>query len=85
MLQYAMRDRITALGWSRIDTIDDDLWPLGRRHRHPRRFRPDGRRDLPWQGWCGCGARGLALCCNSRDWQQLIEMCRVVDTDCCWG
>src|SRR3546814_14007923 len=24
-LQYAMRDRLTALGWSRIDTIDDDL------------------------------------------------------------
>ncbi|MER9651746.1 hypothetical protein [Mesorhizobium sp. M0199] len=24
-LQYAMRDRLTTLGWSRIDTIDDDL------------------------------------------------------------
>lgn len=24
-LQYAMRDRLTALGWSRVDTIDDDL------------------------------------------------------------
>lgn len=24
-LQYAMRDRLTALGWSRIETIDDDL------------------------------------------------------------
>ncbi|MDP2621436.1 MAG: hypothetical protein Q8P46_14905 [Hyphomicrobiales bacterium] len=24
-LQYAMRDRLTALGWSRIDTVDDDL------------------------------------------------------------
>lgn len=23
--QYGMRDRLTALGWSRIETIDDDL------------------------------------------------------------
>ena len=23
-LQYAMRDRLTALGWSQIDTVDDD-------------------------------------------------------------
>lgn len=25
ILQYAMRDRLTALGWSSIETIDDDL------------------------------------------------------------
>ena len=24
-LQYAMRDRLTALGWSRIETVDEDL------------------------------------------------------------
>src|SRR5215470_6733795 len=24
-LQYAMRDRIVALGWSEVDTVDDDL------------------------------------------------------------
>ena len=24
-LQYAMRDRLIALGWSQIDTVDDDL------------------------------------------------------------
>ena len=24
-LQYAMRDRLTALGWSRVETVDDDL------------------------------------------------------------
>src|SRR5258708_4201085 len=24
-LQYAMRDRLTALGWSRIETVDDDI------------------------------------------------------------
>ena len=25
VLQYAMRDRLTALGWSEIEAIDDDL------------------------------------------------------------
>src|SRR5437660_5718237 len=25
VLQYAMRDRLTALGWSEIEVIDDDL------------------------------------------------------------
>jgi DNA invertase Pin-like site-specific DNA recombinase len=24
-LQYAMRDRLVALGWSQIETVDDDL------------------------------------------------------------
>lgn len=24
-LQYAMRDRLTALGWAEIETVDDDL------------------------------------------------------------
>ena len=30
-LQYAMRDRLTALGWSRIETVDDDLGRARRR------------------------------------------------------
>ena len=25
VLQYAMRDRLIALGWSEIETVDDDL------------------------------------------------------------
>jgi DNA invertase Pin-like site-specific DNA recombinase len=46
-LQYAMRDRLTALGWSQIDTVDDDLGrSAGGRHR-PRRLRAHGRRGLP--------------------------------------
>jgi len=30
--------------------------------------------------WRRCRARGSRFARNSRDWQQLIEMCRVVDT-----
>jgi DNA invertase Pin-like site-specific DNA recombinase len=59
-LQYAMRDRLTALGRSRIETVDDDL----------------GRSAA-----VGVAAREVSrFARNSRDCQQLIEMCRVVDT-----
>ncbi|WP_022726754.1 recombinase family protein [Fodinicurvata sediminis] len=79
-LQYAMRDRLTALGWSRIETIDDDL----------------GRSAAAGVARAGFDRMVAEVCLgkigavaarevsrfarNSRDWQQLIEMCRVVDT-----
>lgn len=79
-LQYAMRDRLTALGWSRIETIDDDL----------------GRSAAGTVARAGFDRMVAEVCLgkvgavaarevsrfarNSRDWQQLIEMCRVVDT-----
>ena len=37
-LQYAMRDRLSTLGWSDIEVIDDDLWPFCRRRRSARRL-----------------------------------------------
>jgi DNA invertase Pin-like site-specific DNA recombinase len=79
-LQYAMRDRLTALGWSEIELIDDDL---GR----------SAAGGVPREGFermvAGvCLGKIGAVCTreversarNNRDWQQLIEMCRVVDT-----
>jgi DNA invertase Pin-like site-specific DNA recombinase len=79
-LQYAMRDRLTALGWSHIETVDDDL----------------GRSAAGGVARAGFDRMVAEVCLgkvgavaarevsrfarNSRDWQQLIEMCRVVDT-----
>lgn len=79
-LQYAMRDRLTALGFSDIETIDDDL----------------GRSAAGGVARAGFDRMVADVCLgkvgavaarevsrfarNSRDWQQLIEMCRVVDT-----
>lgn len=79
-LQYAMRDRLVALGWSCIETVDDDL----------------GRSAAGGVARAGFDRTVAAVCLgkvgavaarevsrfarNSRDWQQLIEMCRVVDT-----
>src|SRR5262244_1904940 len=79
-LQYAMRDRLTTLGWSEVEVIDDDL---GR----------SAAGGVPRAGFermvaevClgkvgAVAAREVSrFARNSRDWQQLIEMCRVVDT-----
>lgn len=79
-LQYAMRSRLAALGWSKIETIDDDL----------------GRSAAGGVARAGFERMVAEVCLgkvgavaarevsrfarNSRDWQQLIEMCRVVDT-----
>jgi hypothetical protein len=60
-LQYAMRDRLSALGWSEIETVDDDL---GRSAAGgvARRIRANGGGGLPRQGRGCCGSRSLALC-----------------------
>lgn len=80
MLQYAMRDRLTSLGWTRIQTIDEDLG---------RSAASGGTREgfermvaEVCLGKVGAvAAREVSrFARNSRDWQQLVEMCRVVDT-----
>jgi DNA invertase Pin-like site-specific DNA recombinase/predicted N-acetyltransferase YhbS len=79
-LQYAMRDRLTALGWSEIEVIDDDL---GRSAAGS--VQRAGFERMVAQVCLGkigaVAAREVSrFARNSRDWQQLIEMCRVVDT-----
>lgn len=79
-LQYAMRDRLAALGWSDIETIDDDLG----RSASGSVTRAGFERMVAevCLGKVGAvAAREVSrFARNSRDWQQLIEMCRVVDT-----
>ena len=79
-LQYAMRERLTALGWSEIEIIDDDLG----RSAAGSVTRAGFERMVAevCLGKVGAvAAREVSrFARNSRDWQQLIEMCRVVDT-----
>src|SRR3974390_235515 len=79
-LQYAMRDRLTALGWLEIEVIDDDLG----------RSAAGGVQRAGFERMVAqvCMGRVGAVAArevsrfarNSRDWQQLVEVCRVVDT-----
>ncbi len=80
ILQYAMRDRLRELGWREIEVIDDDLG----RSAAGAVTRAGFERMVAevCLGKVGAvAAREVSrFARNSRDWQQLIEMCRVVDT-----
>src|SRR5271167_1856132 len=75
-----MRDRLLQLGWSQIEVIDEDLG----------RSAAGGTVRVGFErmvaevclGKVGAvAAREVSrFARNSRDWQQLVEMCRVVDT-----
>jgi DNA invertase Pin-like site-specific DNA recombinase len=78
--QYAMRERLQALGWRDVEVIDEDLGKsaAGSVDR-------SGFRRLVAEVSLGLvgvvAAREVSrFARNSRDWQQLIEICRVVDT-----
>ena len=75
-LQYAMRERLTALGWSEIEVVDDDLG----RSAAGGVMRAGFERMVAevCLGKVGAvAAREVSrFARNSRDWQQLIEMCR---------
>ncbi|HYM52335.1 MAG TPA: recombinase family protein, partial [Candidatus Dormibacteraeota bacterium] len=79
-LQYAMRERLTQLGWSQVEIIDDDLG----RSAAGGVVRAGFERMVAevCLGKVGAvAAREVSrFARNSRDWQQLVEMCRVVDT-----
>ncbi len=79
-LQYAMQQRLRDLGWREIEVIDEDL----------------GRSAAGTQTRTGFERMVAEVCLgrvgavaarevsrfarNSREWQQLVEVCRVVDT-----
>ena len=79
-LQYAMEQRLRDLGWREIEVIDEDLG----RSAAGMQTRAGFERMVAevCLGRVGAvAARELSrFARNSRDWQQLIEVCRVVDT-----
>src|SRR5213594_4913436 len=80
LLQYAMRDRLCALGWRDIEVVDDDLG----RSAAGTVTRAGFERMVAevCLGKVGAvAAREVSrFARNSREWQQLVEVCRVVDT-----
>ncbi len=75
-LQYAMRDRLRQLGWSEIEVVDEDRSAAGGAPRA-------GFERMVAEvclGKVGAALEVSRFARNSRDWQQLVEMCRVVDT-----
>ncbi|MGY4334729.1 DNA invertase Pin-like site-specific DNA recombinase [Bradyrhizobium sp. LB7.2] len=79
-LQYAMRDRLTALGSSEIEVIDDDLGRSAACGVQRAGFERMVAEVCLGKVGAVCAREVSRFARNSRDWQQLIEMCRVVDT-----
>jgi DNA invertase Pin-like site-specific DNA recombinase len=79
-LQYAMRERLTQLGWREIEVVDEDLRRSAARLVTRSRFeRVVAEVCLGKVG--AVAAREVSrFARNSREWQQLVEVCRVVDT-----
>jgi len=79
-LQYAMQGRLRALGWSTIEVIDDDLGRSAAGNVQRAGFERMVAEVCLGKVGAVCAREVSRLARNSRDWQQLIEMCRVVDT-----
>jgi len=79
-LQYAMRDRLSSLGWRDIEVVDEDLG----RTASGTVTRAGFERMVAevCLGHVGAvAAREVSrFARNSREWQKLVEVCRVVDT-----
>ena len=79
-LQYAMQDRLQHLGWREIDVVDEDLG----RSAAGMVMRSGFERmvaDVCLGKVGAVAAREVSrFARNSREWQQLVEVCRVVDT-----
>ena len=77
-LQYAMRDRLTALGFAEIEVIDDDLGRSAAGGVQRAGFERMVAEVCLGKVGAVCAREVSRFARNSRDWQQLIEMCRVV-------
>src|SRR5580700_50021 len=79
-LQYAMQERLRQLGWREIEVVDEDLG----RSAAGTVTRTGFERMVSevCLGHVGAvAAREVSrFARNSREWQQLVEVCRIVDT-----
>lgn len=79
-LQYAMADRIRELGWTDVEVIDDDLGQSASGTVVRTGFERMVA-DVCLGNVGAVAAREVSrFARNSKDWQQLVEVCRVVDT-----
>lgn len=79
-LQYAMQERLHQLGWREIEVVDEDMGRSASGTVERAGFeRMVAEVCLGMVG--AVAAREVSrFARNSRDWQQLVEVCRVVDT-----
>jgi DNA invertase Pin-like site-specific DNA recombinase len=79
-LQYAMEERVRQLGWREIEVVDDDLGRSAAGTVTRAGFERMVAEVCLGQVGAVAAREVSRFARNSREWQQLIEVCRVVDT-----
>ncbi len=80
--QYAMKDRVVALGWSAssVIVIDDDLGISGSGNANREGFRRLLKLVTDQKVGLVAGLEMSRLARNSKDWSDLFEVCAIFDT-----
>jgi DNA invertase Pin-like site-specific DNA recombinase len=79
-LQYVMRDRLCSLGWCDIEVIDEDLGRSASGTVTRAGFERMVAEVCLGQVGAVAAREVSRFARNSREWQKLVEVCRVVDT-----
>ena len=79
-LQYAMEDRLQRLGWREIEVVDEDLGRSASGAVTRTGFERMVAQVCMGQVGAVAAREVSRFARNSREWQQLVEVCRVVDT-----
>jgi DNA invertase Pin-like site-specific DNA recombinase len=79
-LQYAMQVRLQQLGWRDVEVVDEDLGRSASGSVERSGFERMVAQVCLGQVGAVAAREVSRFARNSREWQQLVEMCRVVDT-----
>ena len=79
-LQYAMEAHLRALGWSQVEIVDEDLGRSAGGTVARSGFERMVAQVCLGEVGAVCARELSRFARNSRDWQQLVEVCRIVDT-----
>lgn len=79
-LQYAMQEHLRRLGWQEIEIIDEDLGRSASGSATRAGFERMVAQVCLGQVGAVAAREVSRFARNSREWQQLVEVCRVVDT-----
>jgi len=79
-LQYAMEQRLRQLGWADVEIIDEDLGRSAAGMTTRAGFERMVAEVCLGQVGAVAAREVSRFARNSREWQQLVEVCRMVDT-----
>ena len=79
-LQYAMQERLYYLGWSEVEVVDEDLGRSASGSVTRAGFERMVAQVCLGQVGAVAAREVSRFARNSREWQKLVEVCRVVDT-----